>query len=215
MVSLIMKKKIIVLAVALILLSSKQKKKRFEDNSFAVRSVNDILASENPTVCRDSINMLKDCFISLLLFIKENINLDKYNFTRIMPIEVKLFIGIQFLTKGIGIRQQSSEWRLSYDSIKRCRDTTIDIICQCYKYLVRWDLVDDLHYNKIDNNARYKIFGNAIGCMDGTHIKCIVNDYLSTRFRCRHNYTSTNTLLVCNFNMLFLYSLAGCEGKTY
>lgn len=213
MISLEKKRKIVsVLLLILMKLQLNQKHRRFISNEFASYWIEDIINSLNPNLCKDAIGMSSECFYSFLAYIEQHVDFNNIHFTRVLNMNVKLFIGFQWLIKGEGIRTQSVQWRLSYESIKNCRDTTMNILLQIYPNLVNWDLVDDLYSDRISNNGLYEVFGGVVGCMDGTHIPCIVRENMAKRFRNRYNYTSTNVLAVCNFNMLFLYSIAGCEG---
>ena len=45
--------------------------------------------------------------------------------------------------------------------------------------------------------------------MDGTHVPCIVGADLQTAFRNRKGFTSQNMLAIVDFDMKFIYVMAG------
>ncbi|CAI0552538.1 unnamed protein product [Linum tenue] len=53
---------------------------------------------------------------------------------------------------------------------------------------------------------------DCIGAIDGTHFRVKVNRASQTRFRGRKEWPTQNVLASCNFDLQFLYVLAGWEG---
>ncbi|KAF0908264.1 hypothetical protein E2562_023882, partial [Oryza meyeriana var. granulata] len=51
-----------------------------------------------------------------------------------------------------------------------------------------------------------------IGALDGTHIPAYVPIHMQDRFRGRKNFTSQNVLAAVDFDLRFIYVLAGWEG---
>ncbi|CAL1402175.1 unnamed protein product [Linum trigynum] len=67
--------------------------------------------------------------------------------------------------------------------------------------------------SKIANNSRFfPYFKDCIGAIDGTHFRVKVNRAGQTRFRGRKEWPTQNVLAACNFDLQFLYVLAGWEG---
>ncbi|CAL1388532.1 unnamed protein product [Linum trigynum] len=65
----------------------------------------------------------------------------------------------------------------------------------------------------IGSNSRFfPYFKDCIGAIDGTHFRVKVNRASQTRFRGRKEWTTQNVLASCNFDLQFLYVLAGWEG---
>ncbi|KAK2641240.1 hypothetical protein Ddye_023003 [Dipteronia dyeriana] len=56
---------------------------------------------------------------------------------------------------------------------------------------------------------------DCIGAIDGTHIPTMVMRHDSSSFRDRHGNISQNILAACNFDLEFMYILAGWEGSTH
>jgi hypothetical protein len=68
----------------------------------------------------------------------------------------------------------------------------------------------------LTNNFRFgPYFQDCLGALDGTHIEVLVPSGLQPRFRNRKGTLSQNVLAVCNFEMEFVYVLAGWEGSAH
>jgi hypothetical protein len=64
------------------------------------------------------------------------------------------------------------------------------------------------------NNPRfYPYFKNALGALDGTHIRCAPPALQHAFFRNRKGFLSQNCLFACGFDLRFVYSLCGWEGS--
>jgi hypothetical protein len=66
-----------------------------------------------------------------------------------------------------------------------------------------------------DNNKLYPFFKDCLGALDGTHISIHVPLEDQARYRSRKGTLSQNVLAVCDFNMRFVYILAGWEGSAH
>ncbi|CAI0425131.1 unnamed protein product, partial [Linum tenue] len=64
----------------------------------------------------------------------------------------------------------------------------------------------------IGSNSRFFLyFKDCIGAINGTHFRVKVNRASQTRFRGRKEWPTQNVLASCNFDLQFLYVLAGWE----
>lgn len=69
---------------------------------------------------------------------------------------------------------------------------------------------------RIAESTKYTpYFDNCIGALDGTHIEMSIPIQLQPRYRNRKGTLSQNVLAVCNFDMQFVYTLAGWEGSAH
>jgi len=69
--------------------------------------------------------------------------------------------------------------------------------------------------NRIDT-AKYRYFEDCIGALDGTHIDAVVpNTPEFGPYRNRKKVMSQNILGVVDFDMCFIYKLAGIEGSAH
>ncbi|XP_028754241.1 uncharacterized protein LOC114713729 [Neltuma alba] len=69
---------------------------------------------------------------------------------------------------------------------------------------------------KIANDPRYfPFFRDAIGAIDGTHIRCKVSQARQDKYINRKGFPSQNVMAVCDWNMCFTFVLAGWEGSAH
>jgi hypothetical protein len=100
---------------------------------------------------------------------------------------------------------------------KAFRDT-LDGLCVLHQQFVRapLDQTPDVIQN---SNKFYPMFKDAIGALDGTHIHISVGRVKSkdarVPWRCSKGYNSQNVLAAVDFDMNFVYVLAGWEGSAY
>jgi len=70
--------------------------------------------------------------------------------------------------------------------------------------------------SKILDNYQFALyFSDCLGALDGTHVEMHVPVSLQPRYRNRKGTISQNILAVCDFNMKFVYILAGWEGSAH
>ena len=58
-------------------------------------------------------------------------------------------------------------------------------------------------------------FKDAIGAIDGTHIRVTVAEKLKVQYTNRKGYTSQNVLAICDFDMRFTFVVAGWPGSVH
>jgi hypothetical protein len=58
-------------------------------------------------------------------------------------------------------------------------------------------------------------FDNCIGVIDGTHVSIVVPAQHVVQQTGRHGYTSQNMLAVCDFDMRFIFVMAGWPGSLH
>lgn len=187
------------------------KSSRFGNSNDQIFQMNLILNSNNDFVLNDAIGMTKVSFQILCQLIIER-KLITLRRSRKINIEFIVFIGMQWLVKGMSVRTQSVNWKLSYQAIHRCRHLFTNAIISIYNELINWDVPDSKLHGKININNIDHYFSNAIANMDGIHIELIVPSEYANAFRDRKGNTSTNVLAICNYNLLFTYVLVGMEG---
>nr|XP_017228074.1 PREDICTED: putative nuclease HARBI1 [Daucus carota subsp. sativus] len=70
-------------------------------------------------------------------------------------------------------------------------------------------------FHRPQDSKYYPHFKDAIGAIDGTHIKCRVAESERTVYFGRKGYATQNILAVCDFNMCFTFAWAGWEGGAH
>lgn len=59
------------------------------------------------------------------------------------------------------------------------------------------------------------ILKDAIGAIDGSHVKVVVPVDEVVNHTCHHGYTSQNMLAICDFDMRFTFAVAGWPGSAH
>jgi hypothetical protein len=117
---------------------------------------------------------------------------------------------------GHSSRQCAERFQHSTSTISIVIQEVIGSILMCRKILIKGKKEGDLISGHILNNPKFfPYFEHCIGALDGTHIMAIVSPDLTTVFRSRKGQITQNVLGVVDFDMLFLYVLAGWEGSAH
>jgi hypothetical protein len=64
-------------------------------------------------------------------------------------------------------------------------------------------------HSRLQNPRFYPFFNNCIGAIDGTHIPCVVPSDKLVQYMCRKGMTTQNVMVVCDFDMRFIFVDAG------
>ena len=64
-------------------------------------------------------------------------------------------------------------------------------------------------HERIKDERFWPYFKGAIGAIDGSHILVVVPTKDMVNYACHHGYTSQNVLAVCDFDMRFIFAVAG------
>jgi hypothetical protein len=67
----------------------------------------------------------------------------------------------------------------------------------------------------LENPSFWPHFNDCIGAIDGTHIKMVVPNRTKIAHLNRHNETSQNVMVVCDFDMRFTFVLTGWPGSAH
>ena len=81
------------------------------------------------------------------------------------------------------------------------------------QYVRRSTPHDPVSPNIFNNGKLWPFFWGCLGAIDGTHIPISPPATLQNLYRNRKGFISQNCLYICNFDMLFMYILAGWEGS--
>ncbi|XP_074278351.1 uncharacterized protein LOC141601942 [Silene latifolia] len=79
----------------------------------------------------------------------------------------------------------------------------------------------DYHFKDVPRKIPYDYkfwphFKGCIGVMDGTHIRAIITPKEDEiPFFCRKGFATQNVMVICNFDMLFIFIEAGWEGSAH
>ena len=64
-------------------------------------------------------------------------------------------------------------------------------------------------HERIKDERFWPYFKCAIVAIDGSHVPVVVPAKDMVNYTCRHGYTSQNMLVVCDFNMRFIFAVVG------
>ncbi|KAM3202345.1 hypothetical protein P3L10_029969 [Capsicum annuum] len=104
-----------------------------------------------------------------------------------------------------------SHFYRSIESIHRCFYTALQAVLKLYPILIKSP--DGTVQSEIMNNHRYyPWFTDCVGAIDGTHVLAFVPIEQQNRYRGKKGTTTQNVLAAINFNLKFMYVLAGWEG---
>jgi hypothetical protein len=97
-----------------------------------------------------------------------------------------------------------------------CFHEVVDALLVLYKLNCKLPLENTPISTRILDNLKYTLyFDDCLGALDGTHIGMQIPIELQPRYRNRKGTLSQNVLAVCNFEMVFMYILAGWEGSAH
>jgi hypothetical protein len=92
----------------------------------------------------------------------------------------------------------------------------IDALLLLYKSNCNLPTRDTPTASRISESFKYSLyFNDCLGALDGTHIEMHIPLELQPRYRNRKGTLSQNVLAVCDFDMRFVYILAGWEGSAH
>lgn len=87
-------------------------------------------------------------------------------------------------------------------------------LCKLSKHNIKpRDPTFSVDHDKVKEERFWPHFRGAIGAIDGTHIPVIVPTDETVNYTCRHGYTSQNVLAMCDFDMRFIFAVAGWPGS--
>lgn len=114
------------------------------------------------------------------------------------------------------VRQADNRFRRSLETVSR----TFSRVLTCLLKLAHDNIAPkdptfaEMHPN-LENPAFWPNFNDCIGAIDGTHIKVVVDKSKRIPYLNRHNETSQNVLVVCDFDMRFTFVLSGWPGSAH
>ncbi|XP_074352107.1 uncharacterized protein LOC141691267 [Apium graveolens] len=120
--------------------------------------------------------------------------------------EVGIFLMI--VAHGTGNRLMQEMFNHSGETITRNFHSVLEAICRMVKDVIipSSNYNTGAGYHKPQHRQYYPYFKNAVGAIDGTHIKCRIHESERTPYFGRKGYATQNILTLCDFNMCFTLS---------
>jgi hypothetical protein len=163
-------------------------------------------------------------------FFKDQIGMTKESFDRLLDILIthggltdgykvcsgqKLMMFLDIL-KGQGYKRIELMWMCTRDTVRRVCHEVASAVIACRGFFLREKHADDPVADRIAGDPRLApYFQDCIGALDGTYVKVTVPEAAKRRYRSRKNVISQNVLVVCDFDGVLIYILAGWEGTQH
>jgi len=128
-------------------------------------------------------------------------------------LKEKLGIYLYIVGQGASFRLTAETFRRSINTVHRVFHEVLRAMNDLYLMEVRLPTIRTPLASRIrKNNKFWPFFKDCIGALDGSHIHAFVSGIHQGPYRNRKGHLSQNVLAVCDFNMMFIYILAGWEG---
>lgn len=172
----------------------------------------ELLETRSTARFRDVTRMNRVTFDELLLLLESR---GGFKDSKYLSTGEKLLIFILVLV-GHTNRSINERWQHSGSTISLVVHNVAAVMIRCqHHFIVPPAVLDPVHL-KISGSRKFSpYFDNCIGALDGTHIHAVVPPEDRKPFRNRKHTMSQNVLAVANFDMLFIYVLAGWEGSAH
>jgi hypothetical protein len=72
-----------------------------------------------------------------------------------------------------------------------------------------------IEHDRIKEECFWPYFQGAIGAIDGSHVPVTVPADEVLNYTCRHGYTSQNVFVIFDFDMRFIFVVAGWPGSAH
>ncbi|KAL6882103.1 hypothetical protein ACP4OV_011575 [Aristida adscensionis] len=156
--------------------------------------------------CYDELRLTKRNFHDLCTILRERCGLGDSLY---VTVEEKVAMFLLVVGHGIKMRLLRGTYKRSLETISRHFGDMLTAILSLTEEFIK------LPEPAVQppNDYKWKWFPNALGALDGCHIKVCVNVADQGRYRNRKQQITTNMLGVVDWNMKFLYVLPGWEGS--
>ncbi|KAK2655124.1 hypothetical protein Ddye_008176 [Dipteronia dyeriana] len=180
------------------------------NNAFGYKHIHRAL-NDDPAIFRKVYRMYPDVFRKLCNILREKTHLED---TRFICVE-------EMLGQFLQIVDQNHRYCVIRNNFRLSQFATSEVFHKMLKALNT--LSKDMMAKprlvvpaKIRENTKFfPYFKDCIGAIDGTHIPTTVMRHDNSSFRDRHGNISQNILAACNFDLEFMYVLAGWEGSAH
>jgi hypothetical protein len=70
-------------------------------------------------------------------------------------------------------------------------------------------------HERVEEDRFWPYFKGAIEAIDGSHVRVVVPTEEVVNHTCQHGYISQNVLAICDFDMRFVFVIAGWSGSAH
>jgi hypothetical protein len=133
---------------------------------------------------------------------------------RKISVEGQIILFLRLASLTAPNRELQERFQLSAWTIGACLHAACDALARLSADLITLP-PPTMQTQKIVSDPKYSPFSDALGAIDGTHIPVHVPTNQHDLFRNRKGTLSQNVLAVVDFEMNFVFVLAGWEGKAH
>ncbi|WVZ87950.1 hypothetical protein U9M48_034523 [Paspalum notatum var. saurae] len=119
-------------------------------------------------------------------------------------------VGHRWTNRSIGF-----EFMRSGETISRHFHTVLDALCVLSRDLIKIRTTETHPKISTSTGRFHPYFEKCIGALDGTHVPAFVPIEMQDRFRGRKLHPTQNVLAAVDFDLRFIYVLAGWEGSAH
>ncbi|XP_074347447.1 uncharacterized protein LOC141686303 [Apium graveolens] len=174
----------------------------------------DEIMKGNEIRCYQDFRMPKDIFISFCRLL-----VDRYGLVPTQGMSEYEEVGIFLMTvaHGCGNRLMQEMWNHSGETISRHFHSVLQAVCRLASDYIKpaSNYNTGCGYHTPQHERYHPYFEDAIGAIDGTHIKCRVKETERTPYFGRKGYATQNILAICDFNLCFTFAWGGWEGGAH
>lgn len=160
---------------------------------------------------QEAFRMPSHTFLALEAWLGENTSLAS---SRHVDIKEKLAIFLFAVGKSSSNRDLRKRFQHSGDTISRIFNEVLMAMLRLTRAHVKLPIIGEPVRETVRNNPKfYPYFQDCLGALDGTLIKAHLTGWRSEAWIDRKRGLTQNVLAVVDFDMSFLYVLAGWEGS--
>ncbi|KNE87276.1 hypothetical protein PSTG_19343, partial [Puccinia striiformis f. sp. tritici PST-78] len=132
---------------------------------------------------------------------------------RSVTVEEQLLIFLDIVVHNNSMREVALKFRRGLFTVQRYFHKVLEAIVGLYPKYVNQTPYGELHERLQD--PKYNAFKRCVGALDGVFIPMTLPTEKQPPYRNRKGIIAQNVLAVVNFDMEFLYVLAGWEGSAH
>jgi len=185
----------------------------FANAGFGLRYMQDLISNPGGYGSRifRTLRMSRMTFLALERWMRQHTHLRDSR--QSVLLREKLGIYLYIVGQGASFRLTAETFRRSINTIHRVFHEVLRGMNELYLMEVRLPTIRTPPASRIRKSGKFwPYFKDCIGALDGSHIHAFVPGLNQGPYRNRKGYLSQNVLAVCDFNMMFIYILAGWEG---
>ena len=136
--------------------------------------------------------------------------------TKRVLADEKTAIFLYIVVHGCSVRQASNRWQHSTASISAAFHAVLEAVTSkgFRNHLMQQPKEGEMAQAFVRSNPKFEAFKDAVGAIDGTHVKACPPAAVAGAHRNRHKGLSQNVLSACRLdNLTFCYCLPGWEGS--